>query len=439
MSFPRYEAYKDSGIEWLQDVPKHWAIRPFWTLFRRTKRTGYSSEALLSVYRDYGVVLKSSRDDNFNKASEDLDLYQLVEVGDLAINKMKAWQGSVGVSELRGIVSPAYFVYKPIHCESSRYLHYLLRSAQYTAAYISISKGIRVNQWDMDPQYHSRLPVLVPPLAEQMASTALLDRETAKIDALVEEQQRLIALLKEKRQAVISHAVTKGLDPNTLMKDSGVEWLGEVPAHWRVAKLSYLTRQIVDGTHFTPTYVEEGIPFLRVTDITRAKIDLAEVKRIPMSEHQTLSTRCKPQKGDLLLSKNGTIGVPKVVTWDWDFSIFVSLCLIKFSSWILADYAKYVFESSSIESQINEGSKQSTVTNLHLEKIAAFRFPVPSPTEQSEIVSRLDNATSELNKLIETAEFAVALLQERRSALISAVVTGKIDVRGLAPAEARAA
>ncbi len=234
MSFPRYEAYKDSGVEWLGEVPRHWIKVPFWTLFRRMKRMGYASEALLSVYRDFGVILKSSRDDNFNKPSDDLDLYQLVEAGDLAINKMKAWQGSVGISELRGIVSPAYFVYQSIHHENSRYLHYLLRSPQYTSAYLSISKGIRLNQWDMDPQYHSRLPVLVPPSSEQTVIATFLDHETAKIDALVEEQQRLIALLKEKRQAVISHAVTKGLDPNVPMKDSGVEWLGGVPAHWAV-------------------------------------------------------------------------------------------------------------------------------------------------------------------------------------------------------------
>jgi type I restriction enzyme S subunit len=172
------------------------------------KRTGFAEEQLLSVYRDYGVIPKASRDDNFNKPSDDLYSYQLVQSGDLAINKMKAWQGSVAISSFRGIVSPAYFVFKPNHHEEPRYLHYLLRSAEYTAGYLSMSKGIRPNQWDLEPQEHSRMPVLIPPRPEQLAIATFLDRETAKIDALVEEQKQLIELLKEKRQAVISHAVT---------------------------------------------------------------------------------------------------------------------------------------------------------------------------------------------------------------------------------------
>lgn len=134
MTFPRYADYKDSGVEWLGEVPGHWAEKPLWTLFRRTKRVGFADETLLSVYRDFGVIPKSSRDDNFNKESEDLGLYQLVHPGDLVINKMKAWQGSVAVSGFRGIVSPAYFVYEALHKENSRYLHYLMRSTWALAA-----------------------------------------------------------------------------------------------------------------------------------------------------------------------------------------------------------------------------------------------------------------------------------------------------------------
>jgi len=197
MSFPKYPEYKDSGVEWLGEVPTPWRLRPFWTLFRRTKRTGYVEEQLLSVYRDHGVVPKASRDDNNNKSSDDLSPYQLVAPGDLAINKMKAWQGSVAISEHRGIVSPAYFVYEATHSENPRYLHYLFRSPRYITGYLSLSKGIRVNQWDLEPQDHSRMPVVLPSSAEQTAIATFLDQETAKIDALVAEQAKLIALLQE--------------------------------------------------------------------------------------------------------------------------------------------------------------------------------------------------------------------------------------------------
>ncbi|WP_215902678.1 restriction endonuclease subunit S [Acinetobacter baumannii] len=269
----------------------------------------------------------------------------------------------------------------------------------------------------------------LPSIAEQKHILSFLDHETAKIDHLIEKQQQLIELLKEKRQAVISHAVTKGLDPNVPMKDSGVEWLGEVPEHWVTSKLKYYTNQIVDGAHFTPTYVESGVPFLRVTDIHNDEIDMGNIKYIPESEHQELIKRCKPEIGDLLLSKNGTIGVAKLVNWDWQFSIFVSLCLIKFKKRLMAEFAEYFFKSYEIQEQIFGLTKKSTVINLHLDKIQNFWFSIPPIDEQKEIVRTLDEKTKELNTLILKAESAIQLMQERRTALISAAVTGKIDVR----------
>ncbi|MEG2568420.1 MAG: restriction endonuclease subunit S, partial [Acinetobacter sp.] len=254
--------------------------------------------------------------------------------------------------------------------------------------------------------------------------------ETAKIDNLIEKQQQLIELLKEKRQAVISHAVTKGLNPDVPMKDSGVEWLGEVPEHWVPSRLKYHTRQIVDGAHFTPTYTEIGIPFLRVTDIQDESINFDNIKFIPEHEHKELIKRCKPESGDLLLSKNGTIGVPKLITWNWEFSIFVSLCLIKFKETLTPEYSEYFFKSHEIKEQISGLVKQSTVINLHLDKIQNFWFCIPSLEEQWKIVNFLNEQTKTLDGLVESAEVAIQLMQERRTALISAAVTGKIDVRG---------
>ena len=154
-----YPSYKYSGMEWLGRIPAHWSLQPLWTMFRRRKQTGHANEVLLSVYRDFGVVPKSSRDDNFNKPSEDLSNYQLVQSSNLVINKMKAWQGSIAVSEHRGIVSPAYHVYRGTHNHNNRYIHYLLRSGPYIAMYQRISKGIRTNQWDLEPEMFSRVHV----------------------------------------------------------------------------------------------------------------------------------------------------------------------------------------------------------------------------------------------------------------------------------------
>ena len=221
--FRPYPAYKDSGEAWLGDVPCDWALEPFWTMFRRTKRTGHPTAELLSVYREYGVVPKASRDDNFNKPSDDLSAYQLVRPRDLVTNKMKTWQGSIAVSLHEGIVSPAYHVYRPLHAHVDRFIHHLLRSPAYVAGYMQMSKGIRVNQWDLEPGVFSRMQVVLPPVPEQHAIADFLDRETAKIDGLVARKERLIELLQEKRTALITRAVTRGLDSSVPMKDSGVE------------------------------------------------------------------------------------------------------------------------------------------------------------------------------------------------------------------------
>lgn len=238
MSVKPYLEYKDSGVEWIGKVPKSWEVTPLWTLYRRSKRFGSGDEELLSVYRDYGVIPKSSRDDNFNKASEDLSKYQLVDAGDLVVNKMKAWQGSVAVSDLPGIVSPAYFVFRPQRVMNFRFMHYLMRTNSYFQFYASVSKGVRPNQWDLDPDQHRRLPVLLPTEPEQQAIAGYLDHETAEIDEFIADQEELIKLLNERRVASITLAVTKGLDPSVPVKESGVEWLGTAPNIWTRSKLS---------------------------------------------------------------------------------------------------------------------------------------------------------------------------------------------------------
>ena len=189
-------------------------------MFRRSKRTGHEERELLSVYRDHGVIPKSSRDDNFNRPSEDLSSYQLVQPSDLVINKMKAWQGSIAISGHCGIVSPAYHVYVGSHDNTHRYLHHLFRSVPYISAYQQMSKGIRPNQWDLEPEPFSRIEVLLPSLAEQRAIAGFLDRETAKIDSLVAKKERLIELLQEKTHR--PHQPGRHQGPRSRRADEGL-------------------------------------------------------------------------------------------------------------------------------------------------------------------------------------------------------------------------
>lgn len=204
-----------TGVEWMPEAPSHWRPSRICRLFRQSKVLGFPDLTVLSVYREYGVIERSSRDDNANVLPDDLTKYQLVEAGDLVVNKMKAWQGSLGISELRGITSPDYVVFRPTHLELPAYLHFMLRTPQLTTVYLSNSNGIRINQWRIEPERFLNIPVLLPPKQEQRAIVAHIARETAKLDAVRAATERTVALLKERRSALIAAAVTGQLDVGT--------------------------------------------------------------------------------------------------------------------------------------------------------------------------------------------------------------------------------
>lgn len=440
MTLTRYADYKDSGVEWLGELPAHWALKPLWTLFRRVKRTGHDSEELLSVYRDYGVVLKSSREDNFNKPSDDLGAYQLVVPGDLVINKMKAWQGSVAVSEHRGIVSPAYFVYEALHNANGRYLHYLMRSVRYITGYLSVSKGIRVAQWDLEPQLHSRMPLAVPPLSEQAAIAAFLDHETAKIDKLVAEQRRLLELLKEKRQAVVSHGVTRGVNPDAPMKPSGVEWLGDVPAHWTMTRVKSLAHVISKGT--TPTtigaaFTDDGVRFIKAENITETGIVASPEFYISEETHATLS-RSALRDGDVLVviagATTGKSAVFRATLAPANTNQAVSFVRPKDTR--SADYIALWLSTAAVRDLILQTSVQSAQPNLSMEDLGNIIMPLPPDGELRAILAKVADTLVRFDALTAEAQRAIDLLQERRTALISAAVTGQIDVRGVGESSA---
>ncbi|ENZ3705967.1 restriction endonuclease subunit S [Serratia marcescens] len=435
--YKAYPEYKDSGVEWLGDIPGHWKTISISRLFSRIKRTGYTEKELLSVYRDYGVIPKSSRDDNNNKPSEDLSPYQLVQPNDLVMNKMKAWQGSIAISEYEGIVSPAYFVYQPnnslFELAHPKYAHYLLRNPIYVTQYLSRSKGIRVNQWDLDPDEFRNIELLLPSKVEQEKIYNFLDHETAKIDNLIDKQQQLIELLKEKRQAVISHAVTKGLNPDVPMKDSGIEWLGEVPEHWIVRRLKHtstLQSGMPKGKDLTGKN-SISVPMLRVANVQDGYLDLTEVNNINIEPSQL--ERYLLRDGDVLMNEGGDNDkLGRGAVWNAPIDncihqnhVFAIRPFSIESEWLdmltRADYAKFHFYRVA---------KQSTnLASISSTNVKETPLLIPPKKERDEILKFIN---FQLNKIKATEEFStkqVVLLQERRTALISAAVTGKIDVR----------
>ena len=269
------------------------------------------------------------------------------------------------------------------------------------------------------------LPLVFPPKPEQQRIAAYLDASCAAIDAALSAKRRQLETLAEISKTIITKAVTVGINTSAELRNSRIEWIGEIPRQWRVEKLKYLTSLIVDGTHVTPTYEREGVPFLRVTDIQDASIDLERVKYISQDEHQLLSNRAKATRGDILLSKNGTIGLVKVVNWDWEFSFFVSLCLLRPTGRLNPRYFTYFFQSSVVDQQLSESSKKTSVTNLHLVKIRELLICVPTPKEQEAIADFLDNKLADMQRIVTGIENQITTLTAYRKSLIHECVTGQ--------------
>lgn len=437
MEFKQYSSYKNSGVEWLGEVPEHWQQKPIWSLFKRIKRTNFPTERLLSVYRDYGVIPKDSRDDNHNRASEDLTPYQLVCANDLVINKMKAWQGSIAISELRGIVSPAYYIYQPKAEYHSKYIHFLIRSAYYIQSYKNYSKGIRVNQWDLESEAFTHIDLLLPSLDEQQKIVAFLDTETTRIDNLIAKQEKLIELLEEQRKSIISHAVTKGLNPNAPMKDSGVEWLGEVPEHWTVLKNRHIFN-FSKGLSITKENLQEnGVPCVSYGEV-HSKFgfefnpEINDMKFVS-EEYLETSKNCLLNSGDFIFADTSE-----------DFEGSGNFSYLNSNSQVFAGYHTviarlkskqkprffaYIFDSNAHRKQIQtqvKGIKVFSITQGILKDIYSWLPPVH---EQDLIVEYLDNECKKISLLKAKQIELIEKLKEYRASIISHAVTGKIDVR----------
>ena len=440
MQFKQYPSYKPSGVEWLGDVPEHWQQKPIWSLFKRIKRTNFPTERLLSVYRDYGVIPKDSRDDNHNRASEDLTPYQLVCANDLVINKMKAWQGSIAISELRGIVSPAYYIYQPKAEYHSKYIHFLIRSAYYIQSYKNYSKGIRVNQWDLESEAFTHIDLLLPSLDEQEKIVAFLDTETARIDTLIAKQEKLIELLEEQRKSIISHAVTKGLNPNAPMKDSGVEWLGEVPEPWKLTPIKHLVYTQKGFAFSSHIFKEDGVGITKASDIKNGTI----LKPSTFIDENHFDDYQKYQlySNDIIISTvgstpdvvNSAVGQIGILPQDLQGCLLNQNTVIfrSKSNKIEQKFLYYVLLSNGYRSYLDlYAHGTANQASLSIVDMLAFSIPLPLKKEQMDIVRHIEEKSSKIDTLIAKQRELIEKLKSYRTSIISHAVTGKIDVRDL--------
>ena len=436
MSFPAYPGYKHSGVELLGELPEHWTLKRFKNVFEeRAERSADGLEELLSVSAYFGIKPRSeSRDegDHLSRA-ESLEGYKVCHPGDLVINIMLAWNRGLGFSWQSGIVSPAYCVFHVTDGSSPKFLDYLVRSDECIRYFKTHSAGIMDSRLRLYPESFGRLFTAIPPTCEQTQIARFLDHETARIDALIEEQQRLIELLKEKRQAVISHSVTKGLDPTVPMKDSGVEWLGEVPAHWGVKALRYLG-ECQNGINIGGEAFGAGSPFVSYGDVYKNDVLPAEVTGLVQSSPED-QQRYSIEYGDVFFTRTSEtvdeIGFSATCLQDLPSAVFAGF-LIRFrptGKSLTPGFSKYYFRNQGLRIFFNKEMNLVTRASLSQDLLKLLPVTIPPVVEQIKISDFLDKVTAEFASLLQQGIKAIDLLKERRSALISAAVTGKIDVR----------
>ena len=239
----KYPAYKESGVEWLGDIPAHWDVSRLGKILTPTSVKNQPQLPLLSITREKGVIMRNDdEEENHNFIPDDLSNYKVLKNGEFGMNKMKAWQGSYGISAFTGIVSPAYYIFITDPNIVPEFFHFAIRSKLYVSFFGSASDGVRVGQWDLSKERMKNIPFVIPSLEEQKSIAAFLKRKMIQIEEAIVQKQKLIELLKERRQILIHNAVTRGLDQNVPMKNSGVEWIEEIPEHWEVKKLKYILK-----------------------------------------------------------------------------------------------------------------------------------------------------------------------------------------------------
>lgn len=431
MSFPRYPHYKPSGVEWLGEVPEHWDVKRIGYYFcERREKVSDRDFPALSVTKN-GIVPQLET----AAKSDDGDNRKRVDKGDFVINSRSDRKGSAGVSEFTGSVSLICTVLRPQEKCHASFIHHLLRCQLFQEEFYRYGKGIVADLWSTNYSEMRNILIAMPSLEEQASIANFLGQETAKIDALVAEQQRLIELLKEKRQAVISHAVTKGLDPTVPMKPSGIEWLGEVPEHWTIAPILYRYSvqlgKMLDASRITGRSLHS---YLRVADVQWGAINLSELPQMDFSEDDR--ERFSLVAGDLLVNEGGSYPGRSAI---WSGAIeecYYQKALHRMRAHRPEQdstrFLFYLMYWAAHQGVFIAGGNETTIEHLPAERLRKYRFPFPLINEQLEIATFLDTETTKYDTLTAEAERAIELLQERRTALISAAVTGQIDVRQLA-------
>lgn len=425
MDFKEYPSYKNSGVEWLGEVPEHWNLKRFCYLFAENKKKNIGLKETNVLSLSYGNIKEKKIDDNKGLLPESFETYQIIEPNDIVFrftdlqNDKRSLRSAI--SKYHGIITSAYIAVKTK--QNADFYNYLFRAYDLQKVFYSMGEGMR-QSLKMDEL--NKMPVVLPSEDEQKRIVAFLNTETTRIDNLITKQEKLIELLEEQRKSIISHAVTKGLNPNAPMKDSGVEWLGEVPEHWEVKKIKRISpvnrgaspRPINDLKYFD----DNGeYAWVRISDVTRSNGFLFETEQRLSSLGASFSVKLEPES--LFLSIAATVGKPcitKIKTCIHDgFVYFPKLNKHR-------DLLFNIFESKLCFVGLG---KLGTQLNLNSETVEDIYVAIPPESEEKAILGYIQTETTRIDNLISKQKSLIEKLKEYRSSIISHAVTGKIDIR----------
>ena len=439
-----YPKYKDSGVEWIGKVPEGWEILPIKYVVKIPVTDGphetpellnegipfISAEAIKNDKIDFGKkrgFISIEEHKRFSKKYKP-------QKGDIYMIKSGATTGNIAVVETDdefNIWSPLAVIRPDLKKTTTKFLFHFMKSINF---FESIELG-----WSFGTQQNigmgviENLPIVAPSIEEQISIAAYLDRKTTQIDNLISKKQKFIELLKEERAAIINQAVTKGLNPDASMKDSGIEWLGEIPEHWEVKRLKFLVNKV--GSGVTPrggasVYQKDGIPLLRSQNIHFEGLKLDDVAYISEEIHNEMSgSKVKPN--DVLLNITGaSIGRCCIVPFDFgEANVNQHVCIIRPNRQIESGFLHNYISSDNGQAQIFSSEKGISREGLNFEQLKGFQVLLPPISDQKDIKDYIESATTKIDQTISNIEKQIDLLQEYRTALISEVVTGKIDVR----------
>lgn len=440
MSMERYSKYKESGVSWVGQIPEQWEIKQLRSFLSLFSEKGHGDAQLLSVTREQGVIVrdKDDKDENHNFVPDDLSGYKYIEKGDFAINKMKAWQGSYAVSCFDGIVSPAYFTCK-LRGVDKEFFSRAIRSKAYVPFFTQYSKGIRVGQWDLDPNALKSIPFFLPPLPEQQKIVSYLESKTSSIDAYVAEKEKELQLLNELKEAEIAKVVTHGLNPNLKLKDSGVSFIGMIPEHWEVEPF---------GRHFTfgkglpitkADLLPEGLAVISYGQIhaktnTGVTMDESLVRRVSPSYLESHPQYLLHQDDFVFADTSEDLeGSGNFAFNDYEDDIFAGYhtLVARPIDLLCPKYYAYLFQSTKWKSQVRSlvnGVKVYTISKRILKNSYIL---IPTIKEQQEIVAYADEKTVKVNSLISELVSEINYLKEYKQRLIADCVTGQVNVQNI--------